>query len=142
MRSTAFRWTRSAGRRASSTPDMEIGAIVIDGGERAFATKAMDLCLSARVLDGDEADRYGPVSRFVVDERLLEEILALATRIDGFSLPALVAIKASVNRAHETALAEGIREAQRALDAQLDSEDAHGGMRAFLERRRLRFAHR
>jgi cyclohex-1-ene-1-carboxyl-CoA hydratase len=137
-----------AGRSARfGLPEIKLAMLPGAGGTQRLPraigkAKAMDLCLSARVLDADEADRYGLVSRVVDDERVLEETLALATRIAGFSLPALVAIKASVNRAHETALAEGIRHERRALYERFDSADAHEGMRAFLERRPPHFEHR
>lgn len=104
--------------------------------------KAMDMCLSGRVLDADEADRYGLVSRVVPDDRLLEETLALATVIAGHSLPALRAIKESVSRAYESSLAEGIVFERRQLYARFASEDAHEGMRAFLEKRPPAFGHR
>lgn len=104
--------------------------------------KAMDMCLSARTLDAAEADRYGLVSRVVPAERLHEEALALATTIAGFSLPALMAIKESVNRAWESSLAEGIGFERRQLHARFASDDAHEGMHAFLEKRKPAFGHR
>jgi cyclohex-1-ene-1-carboxyl-CoA hydratase len=104
--------------------------------------KAMDMCLSARTLDAAEADRYGLVSRVVPSERLRDEALALATTIAGFSLPALMAIKESVNRAYEGSLAEGIGFERRQLHARFASDDAHEGMKAFLEKRAPVFEHR
>ncbi len=104
--------------------------------------KAMDMCLSARTLDAAEADRYGLVSRVVPAERLDDEALALATTIAGFSLPALMAIKESVNRAYEGSLAEGIGFERRQLHARFASDDAHEGMKAFLEKRKPVFGHR
>jgi enoyl-CoA hydratase len=104
--------------------------------------KAMDLCLSARVLDAAEADRYGLVSRVVPDEQLLPTTLALAAQIAGYSLPALLAIKESVNRAYESPLSEGIGFERRQLHARFASDDAHEGMRAFLDKRKPNFTHR
>jgi cyclohex-1-ene-1-carboxyl-CoA hydratase len=104
--------------------------------------KAMDMCLSARTLEAAEADRYGLVSRVVPSERLRDEALALATTIAGFSLPALMAIKESVNRAYEGSLAEGIGFERRLLHARFASDDAHEGMKAFLEKRKPVFGHR
>jgi len=104
--------------------------------------KAMDMCLSGRVLDADEADRYGLVSRVVTDERLQDETMALATTIAGYSLPALRAIKESLNRAFESSLAEGILFERRQLHARFASDDAHEGMRAFIEKRPPVFGHR
>jgi enoyl-CoA hydratase len=102
----------------------------------------MDMCLSARVLDAQEADRYGLVSRVVPDAELLAHTLALATRIAGFSLPALMAIKASVNRAWESPLSEGIVFERQALYGRFASADAHEGMHAFLDKRTPVFQHR
>lgn len=104
--------------------------------------KAMEMCLGARVLDAHEADRYGLVSRVVPSASLLDEALSLATRIAGFSLPALVAIKESVNRAWESSLSEGILFERRQLHARFATEDAREGMRAFLGRREPVFRHR
>lgn len=104
--------------------------------------KAMDMCLSARQLDAGEADRYGLVSRVVADERLMEETLALASTIASYSLPALMAIKESVNRSYESSLSEGIWFERRHLHARFASEDAHEGMHAFLEKRKPVFGHR
>ncbi|WP_298233061.1 enoyl-CoA hydratase [uncultured Azohydromonas sp.] len=104
--------------------------------------KAMDMCLSARMLDADEADRYGLVSRVVADDRLMDEALALASTIAGFSAPALMAIKESVNRAYEASLNEGIHFERRQLHARFASADAHEGMKAFLEKRKPAFEHR
>ena len=103
--------------------------------------KAMDMCLSARTLDAAEADRYGLVSRVVPVERLYDEALALATTVASFSLPALMAIKESVNRAYEGSLAEGIGFERRQLHARFASDDAHEGMKAFLEKRKPVFGH-
>ena len=100
------------------------------------------MCLSGRMLDAAEADRYGLVSRVVPDEALVPESIDLATRIAGFSLPALMAIKESVNRAWEASLTEGIGFERRQLHARFASEDAHEGMRAFLAKRKPVFRHR
>ena len=104
--------------------------------------KAMDMCLSARLLDAQEADRYGLVSRVVPDAELFERTLALATQIAGYSLPALLAIKESVNRAWESSLAEGILFERRELHARFASADAKEGMHAFLDKRQPAFQHR
>ncbi len=93
--------------------------------------KAMDMCLSARMLNAQEADRYGLVSRVVPDADLQSTALKLATQIGGYSLPALMAIKESVNRAHESSLSEGIL-FERALHARFASDDAHDRHACFL----------
>ncbi len=104
--------------------------------------KAMDMCLSARTLDANEADRYGLVSRVVPDAELLDRAMALAGQIAGFSLPALMAVKAAVNRAWESPLTEGILFERHALYERFASADAHEGMHAFLDKRPPEFQHR
>ncbi|MEY2683455.1 MAG: hypothetical protein RJA09_599 [Pseudomonadota bacterium] len=128
-------------------PEIKLAMLPGAGGTQRLPraigkAKAMDMCLSARALDADEADRYGLVSRVVPDDRLLEETLALAQRIAGYSLPALVAIKECVNRAWESSLTEGILFERRGLYARFASEDAHEGMRAFVEKRPPGIRHR
>jgi len=137
-----------AGRSARfALPEIKLAMLPGAGGTQRLPraigkAKAMDMCLSARTLDADEADRCGLVSRVVADAQLMDEALALATRIAGYSLPALVAIKECVNRAHESALGEGILFERRQLHARFASEDAHEGMHAFLARREPVFGHR
>ncbi len=104
--------------------------------------KAMDMCLSARSLSAAEADRHGLVSRVVPDAELMAQTMALATRVAGFSLPALMAIKESVNRAYESPLSEGIVFERRQLHARFASVDAHVGMEAFLSKTEPLFTHR
>jgi enoyl-CoA hydratase len=128
-------------------PEIKLAMLPGAGGTQRLPraigkAKAMDLCLSARTLDAAEADRYGLVSRVVTDALLLSETMALATRIASYSLPALMAVKESVNRAWETPLSEGIAFERRQLHARFASEDAHEGMHAFLAKRRPVFKHR
>jgi len=128
-------------------PEVKLAMLPGAGGTQRLPraigkAKAMDMCLSARMLSAEEADRYGLVSRVVPDERLLEETMALAARIAGYSLPALMAIKESVNRSWESSLSEGILHERRALHARFASGDAHEGMHAFLSKRTPVFEHR
>ena len=128
-------------------PEVKLAMLPGAGGTQRLPraigkAKAMDMCLSGRMLDAAEADRYGLVSRVVADERLLAETLELAARIAAFSLPALMAIKESVNRAWEASLSEGIGFERRQLHARFASEDAHEGMHAFLAKRKPVFRHR
>ena len=99
----------------------------------------MDLCLTARMMDAAEAERAGLVSRIVPDGKLLEEALAAAATIAEFSLPAVMMIKESVNRAYETTLAEGVQYERRMFYSTFASEDQKEGMRAFLEKRPAKF---
>jgi enoyl-CoA hydratase len=128
-------------------PEVKLAMLPGAGGTQRLPraigkAKAMDMCLSARVLDAQEADRYGLVSRVVPDAELMPSTLALAARIAGFSLPALMAIKASVNRAWESPLSEGIVFERQALYGRFASADAHEGMHAFLDKRAPVFQHR
>jgi cyclohex-1-ene-1-carboxyl-CoA hydratase len=128
-------------------PEIKLAMLPGAGGTQRLPhaigkAKAMDMCLSARTLDAHEADRYGLVSRIVPDAELLDRTLELATQIAGFSLPALMAIKASVNRAWESPLAEGILFERHALYERFASADAHEGMHAFLDKRTPDFQHR
>jgi len=128
-------------------PEIKLALLPGAGGTQRLPraigkAKAMDMALSARMLDAQEADRYGLVSRVVPDEQLLEKTLALATQIASYSAPALMAIKESVNRAFESSLTEGILFERRELHARFASEDAHEGMHAFLEKRKPVFQNR
>jgi len=127
-------------------PEIKLAMLPGAGGTQRLPraigkAKAMDMCLSARMLDAHEADRYGLVSRVVPDAELMARTLALAEQIAGYSLPALAAIKESVNRAWEGSLTEGILFERRELHARFASEDAHEGMRAFLDKRAPVFRH-
>lgn len=128
-------------------PEVKLAMLPGAGGTQRLPraigkAKAMDMCLSARTLSAQEADRYGLVSRVVANEQLMTETMALAERIAGYSLPALMAIKESVNRAWESSLTEGVLFERRQLHARFASADAHEGMHAFLEKRKPAFSHR
>ena len=128
-------------------PEIKLAMLPGAGGTQRLPraigkAKAMDMCLSARMLNAEEADRYGLVSRVVPDAELQTVTLKLATQIASYSLPALMAIKESVNRAHEASLTEGILFERRALHARFASDDAHEGMHAFLDKRKPVFQHR
>lgn len=128
-------------------PEIKLAMLPGAGGTQRLPraigkAKAMDMCLSARMLSAEEADRYGLVSRVVADADLQTTALKLATQIAGYSLPALMAIKESVNRAQESSLSEGILFERRELHARFASDDAHEGMHAFLDKRKPVFQHR
>jgi len=128
-------------------PEIKLGLLPGAGGTQRLPraigkAKAMDMCLSARPLDAEEADRYGLVSRVVDDDRLHEETMKLATTIASFSAPALMVLKESLNRAFEIPLAEGILFERRELHARFATADAREGIRAFLEKRKPSFVHR
>ena len=128
-------------------PEIKLAMLPGAGGTQRLPravgkAKAMDMCLSARMMNAEEADRYGLVSRVVPDAELQTSALKLATQVASFSLPALMAIKESLNRAFEGSLSEGILFERRELHARFASEDAHEGMHAFLDKRPPVFQHR
>ncbi|MGP9810255.1 enoyl-CoA hydratase [Rhodopseudomonas sp. NSM] len=128
-------------------PEIKLGLLPGAGGTQRLPraigkAKAMDMCLSGRPLDADEADRYGLVSRVVDDDKLREETLKLATTIAAFSAPALMVLKETLNRAFETSLSEGILFERREMHARFAAPDAREGIKAFLEKRKPSFTHR
>ncbi|MCO5106441.1 MAG: enoyl-CoA hydratase [Burkholderiaceae bacterium] len=128
-------------------PEIRLGVIPGAGGTQRLPravskAKAMDLCLTARTMDADEAERAGLVSRVVPAERLLDEALEAATTIAGFSLPALMMAKEAINRAYETPLAEGVLFERRLFHSLFATEDQKEGMAAFVEKRKPQFRHR
>ncbi len=104
--------------------------------------KAMDLCLTSRMMDAAEAERAGLVSRVVAADKLLDEALAAAETIAGFSLPVVMMIKESINAAYETSLSEGVHLERRLFHSTFATEDQKEGMAAFVEKRAPGFKHR
>jgi len=122
-------------------PEINLGCMPGAGGTQrlpraAGKAKAMDLCLTARMMDAAEAERAGLVSRVVAPEKLMEEALAVAERIAGYSMPVVMMIKESINRAYETTLSEGVLFERRLFHSQFALEDKKEGMAAFLEKRK------
>ncbi|MGE5622376.1 MAG: enoyl-CoA hydratase [Bacillota bacterium] len=125
-------------------PEVKLGTMPGAGGTqrlpRAISkSKAMDLCLTARMMDATEAERAGLVSRVVAADRLMEEALSAAKTIAGMSLPVVMMIKESINRAYETTLAEGIQYERRLFHSTFATEDQKEGMAAFVEKRAPNF---
>ena len=128
-------------------PEIKIGTIPGAGGTQRLPravskAKAMDLVLTGRMMDAAEAERAGLASRVVPAAALLDEALAAAGQIAGFSLPSLMAAKEAINRAYETPLAEGILFERRAFHSLFGTEDQKEGMTAFVEKRKANFKHR
>ena len=128
-------------------PEINLGIMPGYGGTQRLPrftskAKAMDLCLTARMMDAQEAERAGLVSRIVPLEKLMEETLSVADKIANYSLPVVMMIKESINRAYETALAEGVMFERRVFQSQFSLEDQKEGMAAFLEKRKPTFKHR
>ena len=125
-------------------PEINLGIMPGAGGTQRLPravgkAKAMDLCLTARTMDAQEAERAGLVSRVVPLDKLMEEALGVAQKIAGYSTPVAMMIKESVNRAHETSLAEGILFERRLFHSQFALEDQKEGMAAFVEKRKPTF---
>ncbi|GIK97512.1 MAG: enoyl-CoA hydratase [Alphaproteobacteria bacterium] len=128
-------------------PEITIGTIPGAGGTQRLTryvgkSKAMEMCLSGRMMDAAEAERAGLVARVVPAANLMEEAMALANRMAGHSLPILMMAKESVNRAYETTLAEGLKFERRMFHATFATEDRREGMAAFAEKRKPAFTNR
>ncbi|MEV5583770.1 enoyl-CoA hydratase, partial [Streptomyces parvus] len=128
-------------------PEIRLGVIPGIGGSQRLTravgkAKAMDLCLTGRNMDAEEAERAGLVSRIVPDADLLEEALAVAGTVSGMSAPVAMMAKEAVNRAFETTLAEGVRFERRLFHAVFATADQKEGMKAFTEKRPAEFTHR
>ena len=128
-------------------PEIKLGVIPGIGGTQRLAhavgkAKAMDLCLSGRMMDAAEAERAGLVSRIVPLASLMDEALKTADTIASMSLPALMLAKEAVNRAFETTLAEGIRFERRAFHSLFATADQKEGMAAFIEKRPAKFTNK
>lgn len=128
-------------------PEIKLGVIPGAGGTQRLPravgkAKAMDLALTARMMDAAEAERAGLVARVVPLAGLHAEAAQAATAMCGYSLLALMATKESVNRAYETPLSEGLLFERRMFHAMFSTEDRKEGMTAFLEKRPPVFTHR
>jgi len=128
-------------------PEIKLGIIPGAGGTQRLPravgkAKAMDLVLTGRTMDAEEAERAGLVSRVVAPDKLLDEALAVAAQIAEFSLPSVMMAKEAVNRAYEAPLAEGMLFERRLFHALFATEDQKEGMAAFIEKRKPKFKHR
>ncbi|MFF1799288.1 enoyl-CoA hydratase [Kitasatospora sp. NPDC058263] len=128
-------------------PEIKLGVIPGIGGSQRLTravgkAKAMELCLTGRMMGAEEAERAGLVSRIVPAGELLAEALATAETVAQMSTPAAIMMKESVNRAFETTLAEGVRFERRLFHATFATADQKEGMAAFAEKRPPEFTHR
>jgi enoyl-CoA hydratase len=128
-------------------PEINLGIMPGAGGTQRLPrftskAKAMDLCLTARTMDAQEAERAGLVSRVVPLDKLMQEALAVAGKISGYSLPVVMMMKESINRAFESTLSEGVLFERRLFHSQFSLEDQKEGMAAFVEKRKPNFKHR
>ncbi|WP_293778929.1 enoyl-CoA hydratase [uncultured Oxalicibacterium sp.] len=128
-------------------PEIKLGIIPGAGGTQRLPravskAKAMDMCLTARTMDAQEAERAGLVSRVVPAEHLLDEAMEAAQAIASMSLPAVMMVKESINRAYEAALNEGMLFERRLFHSTFATDDQKEGMQAFIEKRAPRFNNR
>ena len=128
-------------------PEITIGVMPGSGGTQRLSrfigkAKTMEMCLTGRMMDAEEAERAGLVSRIVPAGELVDEAVKVAQKIAGFSLPAVLMTKESVNRAYETTMAEGIRFERRLFQSLFATEDKIEGMTAFIEKREPQFKNR
>ncbi len=128
-------------------PEITLGVIPGAGGTQRLVravgkAKAMEMILSGRFMTAEEAERAGLVSRIVPDAELLDEAVKVGEKIASMSLPAVIHAKASVNRAFETSLEEGLLYERSVFYSLFATEDQKEGMAAFVEKRQARFRDR
>jgi enoyl-CoA hydratase len=128
-------------------PEIKLGVIPGIGGTQRLTravgkAKAMDLCLTGRMMDAAEAERSGLVARVVPAANLMDEAMKVADTIASMSLPTLMIAKESVNRAFETTLAEGMKFERRVFHSLFATADQKEGMAAFVAKRPAKFENR
>ncbi len=128
-------------------PEIKLGVIPGAGGTQRLTrfvgkSKAMEMVLTGRMMDAQEAERSGLVSRIVPLTDLVEEAIKVAQQIADLSLPIVMMAKESVNRSYETSLAEGILFERRVFHSAFATEDQKEGMAAFVEKRKPVFKHK
>ena len=128
-------------------PEIKLGVMPGAGGTQRLTrfvgkSKAMDMCLTGRMMDAEEAERSGLVSRIVAVDELIDEAIKTAQKIADMSRPIAMMTKETVNRAYETTLSEGIRFERRVFHSMFATEDQSEGMAAFAEKRKANFKHR
>jgi enoyl-CoA hydratase len=128
-------------------PEIKLGVMPGAGGTQRLIrqvgkAKAMELCLTGRMMDAEEAERANLVARVVPAASLLDEAIKTAETIASMSLPIAMMTKEAINRAYETSLSEGIRFERRLFHSQFAVADQKEGMAAFIEKRKPTFEHR
>ena len=127
-------------------PEIKLGIIPGAGGTQRLPravgkSKAMDMALTARMMDAAEAERSGLVSRVVPLDKLMQEALGAALAICDFSRIAVMAAKESINRSFESGLSDGIMFERRLFHATFATTDQKEGMDAFVNKRKPKFRH-
>ena len=125
-------------------PEIKLGVIPGWGGSQRLTkavgkAKAMDLILTGRMMDADEAERSGLVARVIPADDLMEETMKTASEIAGYSAPSVMIAKEAVNRAFETTLSEGLMFERRMFYSLFATEDQKEGMAAFADKRKPEF---
>lgn len=128
-------------------PEIKLGVMPGAGGTQRLTrfvgkSKSMEMCLTGRMMDAEEAERTGLVSRIVPAAELVDEAVKTAQTIADMSRPIAMMTKETVNRAYETTLSEGIRFERRVFHSMFAVEDQKEGMAAFAEKRKANFKHR
>ena len=128
-------------------PEITVGTMPGAGGTQRLTrligkSKAMEMCLTGRFIDAEEAERAGLASRIVPLADLKEEAIRTATKIASLSRPAVMMIKDAVKAAYELPLTEGLRVERKSFQATFALEDQKEGMTAFLEKREPNFKNR
>lgn len=128
-------------------PEINLGVMPGAGGTQRLTrfvgkSKAMEMCLTGRIMDAAEAERSGLVSRIIPAAELREEAIKVAAKISEFSHPITMMTKEAVNRSYETTLAEGVRFERRLFHSMFATADQSEGMAAFVEKRKAQFKHR
>jgi enoyl-CoA hydratase len=127
-------------------PEIKLGVMPGAGGTQRLIrqigkAKAMEMCLTGRMMDATEAERSNLVARVVPAASLMDEVMKTATAIAEMSLPVAMMTKETINRAYETTLAEGLRFERRVFHSQFALADQKEGMAAFVEKRKAAFKH-
>jgi enoyl-CoA hydratase len=128
-------------------PEINLGVMPGVGGTQRLTrfigkAKAMDMCLTGRMMDAEEAERSGLVTKVVPLDELKDEVMRMATKIAEQSHPIVMMTKESINRAYEMTLTEGVRFERRLFHSMFATEDQKEGMTAFVEKRNPHFKHR
>ena len=128
-------------------PEIKLGVMPGIGGSQRLTrfvgkAKAMEMCLTGRMMDAAEAERSGLVSRVIPAAELLADALKTAEKIASMSLPIAMMTKESINRSYETTLTEGVRFERRVFHSMFATTDQKEGMKAFIDKREAVFQHR
>src|SRR5688572_2903155 len=128
-------------------PEIKLGIIPGAGGTQRLPravgkAKAMDLILTGRMMNAEEAERAGLVSRIVPSETLVDDAIAVAAAICEFSLPSVLMAKEAVNRAYESSLSDGVQYERRLFHSLFATEDQKIGMQSFIDKQKASFKHR